>query len=264
MRAWHRRSRRQPPVMSENETGWIISIKVHPPVCSSALTPCQGRNSCAPAEQFDDPPLHFCPQEQHTRHVFNLQTVFLMFSPPPPKKMVEFPFRHEFELFSYSFIRCKVFLFYFVSARGLYFFVCVFPRCINTILHCVTSCLFDDSRAFSSLKKHFAATLHDDKSYPAACSAWRKNKDSLFCRFFFFFFFPNFFSAGWAYAYAYFFVVAALRHSRFLFALEMSTSDFKYSSCCNILLTWFNRKSTYLKRINDLDEGTIGKIQHLN
>ena len=86
MRAWHRRSRRQPPVMSENETGWIISIKVHPPVCSSALTPCQGRNSCAPAEQFDDPPLHFCPQEQHTRHVFNLQTVFLMFSPPPPPK----------------------------------------------------------------------------------------------------------------------------------------------------------------------------------
>lgn len=117
---------------------------------------------------------------------------------PTSQKMVEFPFRHEFELFSYSFICCKVSPFSLISACGLYFLyiyfillyflVCVFPCSINTMLCCVTLCLFDDSCAFSSLKKHFAVTLHNDKSYPAACSLWQQNKDILFCRFFFFFF----------------------------------------------------------------------------
>lgn len=232
MRAWHRRSRRQPPVMSENETSWIISIKVHPSVQCSALTPCKGRNLCAPAEQFDDPPLHFCPQEQHTWHVFNLQTVCLMFSLQPPQKMVELPFRHEFELFSYSFICCKVFPFRFISACGLYFLF-VFS------LAALTRCFAVWHRASLTTPVLLVALKSTLQWH---CIMIKAIQQHAHCggrikKFSVGFFFNKLLWTLMVACICMFFDVAVLQHSRFLFVLEMSASNLKYSSCCNILLT---------------------------
>lgn len=154
-----------------------------------------------------------------------------VFTPTPPK-MVKLPFRHEFELFSYSFICCKVFPLSFISACGLYFLF-VFS------LAALTRCFAVWHRASlttpvllvalkSTLKRH--CTMIKAIQQHAHCGGRIKT-----------------FSVGFIFnkllwtlmvaCICMFFDVAVLQHSRFLFVLEISASNFKYSSCCNILLT---------------------------
>lgn len=140
-----------------------------------------------------------------------------VFTPTPPK-MVKLPFRHEFELFSYSFICCKVFPLSFISACGLYFLF-VFS------LAALTRCFAVWHRASlttpvllvalkSTLKRH--CTMIKAIQQHAHCGGRIK---TFFSVGFFFFFFPNFFEHWWWYAYV-----------CFLMLLFCSTLDFSLFS----------------------------------
>lgn len=202
---------------SQNKTSWIISVHIHPSVWCFAHTDhsstMHAKKSCVCLllrEQSDDPPPFALKSSTHETSPW----IWRQFSDVLElSDTVVFSGRNVFELFKLN------------SLYGFYLafiFVYFFSPSINTLFHCVTPSLFDNY-CFQQPQKHFAATLHNDKSYSAACSSWMQYEDTSFCIIIFFFFFLQmcFYTVGGI------IFVVVLNPSKPLFVLELSTSNFE-------------------------------------